>query len=118
VVSIASHGVREHDVLLLPLPIPPRLATFSPRRYSTYISDESGERAARAHKINQTAATTPNNNKKPPTTPPAMGAASLENFKAEVEAGACEAATAVGTSTTLGGGLDVEMTVTTVTAPL
>ena len=47
-----------------------------------------------------------------------MGAASLEIFKVAVEAGACEAATAVGTSTTLGGGLDVEMTVTTVTAPL
>jgi hypothetical protein len=71
-------------------------------------------RAARAHKINQTAATTPIRKKKPPTAPPAMGAASLEEFDADCETWLCEA---VGTGTTLRGGVEVEVTVTTVTTP-
>jgi hypothetical protein len=46
-----------------------------------------------------------------------MGAAALEEFEAEVEAGLCEAAIAVGTRT-VGDTVEVDVTVTTVIAPL
>jgi hypothetical protein len=47
-----------------------------------------------------------------------MGAASFEELDAEVEAEVCDGPTAVTTGTTLGDGVEVEVTVTTEGTPL